>query len=159
MLAPSKNGIICDKCGKQYNSIFIYYSFDFNKYYITNNTLPRIIYTQQSEISLDICDPCFSEISQIVIKNYKPTKPTSIGGVTTYQGGMYCELTNKHMIGTYEAYLCNISKINVDVKNKNKFIEKRFLELWIHPDTLKQFVQKAESVRSQTKNQWTTESS
>lgn len=55
MRNASGNGIICDYCGDEFHTDFIYYSFDFHKVQVTNwikRVMPSV------ELSADLCEDC-----------------------------------------------------------------------------------------------------
>jgi hypothetical protein len=83
----------------QYNTDFIYYSFDFN-----------LITPQQASggviLSADVCQECLDAYAERIKANYKPSQPSKV----------FCDISGEQIAGPY--YLCKISKVAVQMSNK-----------------------------------------
>ncbi len=115
MLLPNQNGILCDICKTTYSEDFKYYSYDFRKVIVTNNSMPVLKYTGAVDMSSDLCEGCNEKFKTLIIKNHKPTKiiPTRV-----YPEGIYCEFTSKKLIGTYTFYHGTITEVTVKLSHK-----------------------------------------
>lgn len=102
MQLSDKSGIQCDRCGSIHCKMFVYYSFDFRKEEVYNNTIPRIVFSSKPIHSMDICEKCFNNICDLVKKHYKTAKI-----------GLICDLTGQKMVGTFTYYHVNIIKADV----------------------------------------------
>jgi hypothetical protein len=187
MLTIDRTGIICDNCGLALRSEFSYYSFDFKKVEVYNNSRPSLqhILSLDNNNSKDICSICFAAIRKTIIQNYSSQmgpKHRPPAAHTT------CEMTGKKMTGSYEYYYCVVSFVKVNIVgqpsycvscktatfNKDKpcskcgsrqfitpakvDIDNRYLEFALCDESHARFVAKAEEIR-QKQNNWSTRSS
>jgi len=181
MQTSDRSGIACDHCGTIYENDFIYYSFDFHSASVENNRRPAIDAILRSSVtfSLDICEHCFSKLSQKVVDNYKKvmSKKRSVGVK------QICEMTGNILAGTYCYYYIVVTRVNVKITGQpnvcvechtstwdddkpcakcqsTKFIrpaqmntDERFLEVTICEDAFTQLRKQAEQVRK-VASQW-----
>lgn len=136
MQLSTKDGISCDLCNLEAKLTFTYYSYDFES---KNNT-------SRNKYSLDVCPKCHSDISNKVIKNYRPSRDK-----------LFCDITGELIDGEY--YYCSITKIDVDISKKTQpKIDKKHLELVISKEAYNGFRTKSDTNQKiqTTSNNWTT---
>lgn len=114
------SGISCDLCRLEVRDEFTYYSFDISRVKMINS---RAI-NEKKEASIDVCERCYSSISDKVVKNYKPVVV-----------GICCDLTGKHFKGNVEYYKINVDKAIVLGKDVN--VDRRHLEIIADPEVFK----------------------
>ena len=73
MLLRSKDGIKCDKCGKEYKSKFIYYSYDCHKVSVDvariETSKEKATDVNGSVIGFDVCETCHNELIKLMLEN------------------------------------------------------------------------------------------
>ena len=182
MLLDDNTGIRCDRCWVAHQSDFTYYSFDFQVIHVTRNVLPAFQYNKQPIFSMDICQSCMDDISDIVKKKYKPTK---MHPQRQCPKGINCDLTGTHLTGEYDFYLCVIAKVVVQLSGKalickgcgqqvtdsdkpcpkcnhneihqraDTMVTDRFVELWLCESAYKTLQQRAIELRTNPEaNKW-----
>lgn len=122
MQLSDKSGIGCDHCGTIHNNDFTYYSFDFRLVSVFDNRRPPLdhIYSDPVIFSLDICPACFASISAEVVKNYsKIMSPQRKVRVDTV-----CEMSGKSMVGTYNYYHVDVTKVVVKTTGQPRICRK-----------------------------------
>ncbi len=147
MLTASKDGIICDCCKSQHKDRFTYYSADFKRMDVINNTLPPFDYSPSSALSIDICEACMEVIKELVKKNYK-AKRMLTGRVCP--DGIVCDLTGELLKNQYTFYHCIIAKAAVSITKSGATtdVDQRYLELWISEKAYKEYEKKAQALRN-----------
>lgn len=120
MQLKSKDGVACDHCGTTYRTDFQYYSFDFRLLTVTNNRRPSLsdIFRSQITFSLDICTACFDTIKNKVIKHYENSMTSNIKHRGKHANHVFCELTGKKLIGTFNYYHCNVIDVNIKMSGQ-----------------------------------------
>jgi hypothetical protein len=182
MQLKDRDGIACDHCGTQYKNDFLYYSWDFRPVSVNSGQRPQLnhIFRTQISFSLDVCTSCFAKFKEQIVANYK-------SGMDQQGAFTICELTGTKLVGTYNYYHIEVTKVNVrmtgqpnictncqaktfDVTkicpkcNHTEFIkpaaidtDKRFVELNLSEEAFEMLRQKAEQTRK-VAGQWQTSS-
>jgi len=112
MQTKDKTGIICDFCALMNREEFLYYSLDFKKVEIFNDSYTGLEYILRlpTHLSYDICSICFDEIKINVINNN-----------ANIQRGIFCELSGVLLHGTFIYYYCLVSKVDVKLSGQTSF--------------------------------------
>ena len=114
MELPTKDGVLCDKCGTSHRHEFTYYSFDFRPVEVHANRRPSLqeIIGQPAVFSLDICPACFEEMKKQVILHYNKMVLSPQRRVRV---DVVCDLSGKLQTGTYTYYHAAATKVDVAV--------------------------------------------
>lgn len=115
MLLQSGEGIRCDRCGVSHTNDFTYYSYDVRDVLVQNNYMPQLRYNTPPVFSFDICEGCMTEIGELVKKNHKATKMLDHRKCPQ---GIYCDLSQEHLNGTFTFHHTCITKVNVLMSGK-----------------------------------------
>lgn len=152
MLTKDKRGIRCDRCGLDIVEKFSYFSFDIQEANVINNTISL----KPSTVSFDICPRCLEELKAIIIKSYKPYR---IVNNRSCPGGIFCDLSGIHMIGTFTCYYICVSSVTVDIKSKpsTQVMDDKYVELWICANTFAQLKNRAEEIQNKESQEWSSQ--
>jgi len=75
MMLPTKDGIRCDLCGKEYRSKFIYYSYDCHKVSVDISRMEtkreKATDVDGSIVGFDVCEECHSTFVKKMMENQK----------------------------------------------------------------------------------------
>lgn len=114
MQLPTRDGVICDKCGTSHRHDFTYYSFDFRPVEVHANRRPGLqeIIAQPAVFSLDICPACFEQMKGQVVANYNKLVLSPQRRVRV---DVVCDLSGKLQAGTYTYYHVAVTKVEVAV--------------------------------------------
>lgn len=157
MQLPTKDGIACDVCGMSCRHDFTYYSYDFRPVEVHGNVRPSLdqILIQPVTFSLDVCPACFDKHKKITIANYQKVLSPKRRQVV----GVYCDLTGRLLVGSYNYYHLAITKVDVRATQKPAQVrtDERHVELNVTEDMYKQLTENAGKVR-QVAGEWSTKS-
>lgn len=155
MQLASKDGIGCDLCGMTCRSDFTYYSYDFHHVEVYGNSRPDLgsILSSPTIFSLDVCPVCFDGHRKTLIANYAKILSPKRRVVT----GVHCELTGQLMVGTYEYYYTEVTKVTVRSVGGKPTVsaDKRHVEMSICEDMYKKLTASAGTVRK-VAGEWST---
>jgi len=99
---PDKTGIACDYCHSEINYDFVYYSWDFRRIRMVNNT--RLTGNGDIILSIDICDRCMDIFKDRIRVAYKPPSGNNI----------YCDISGAQIpLDNSEYYLCNVTEVKI----------------------------------------------
>ena len=140
MLLQDRNGICCDFCGLIFKDQFIYYPFDTSKLKIVNNMRVSSI---NAKFSKDMCEQCYEGLLEDV--------KTHIG--VFKRGHVKCDLSKTYGTGTFDYYILNFHKVDVDKeRSENAIVDNQIMDINI----IKRFdelVKKTEVIRDKSKQQ------
>ena len=157
MKLPTNDGIGCDLCGMTCRHDFTYYSYDFHHVEVYNNSRPDLQSILSSPIifSIDVCPACFDGHRKTIIANYNKILSPKRRTVT----GTHCDLTGQKLVGTYEFYYAEVTKVVVRTAGGRPAVatDKRHVEMSVCEDTYKKLTASAGTVRK-VAGQWSTNS-
>ncbi len=104
MKTKDNRGVICDLCTHEETEHFTYYSYDLRLVQVRSNRKPKPSEILRAPItkSIDLCVACHNHKADTAVKGYSPTK-----------SGTRCDLTKQLLVGTYEFYYVNVTRVDV----------------------------------------------
>lgn len=109
MRLASGDGYACDRCWVSHKGDFTYYSANAYLGRAIDNRVPSLGRGDPT-FSFDFCEACDEENRTLVVAHYKPTKRNQDG---TYPAGIYCDITGKHMTGSFTIIHAVMDKVVV----------------------------------------------
>lgn len=122
MMLSDKLGISCDICRTAFRYEFVYYSIDFNRVKVQNNTRPAE--DHKIDLSVDVCEACWVPIAETIVRCYR----------AVYQG-IVCDLSGILMFGNFEYFSGRVDKVLVKTVGKamSTLVDEKFVEISVSP--------------------------